>query len=435
MDRKRISGPPGSDHGGGHRKAKAPPGLHVIERDGHFHLHGTFRAGGGSRRVRQSLGLAASRENREAAEALRRQVERDLSDELIHGKVSVAAVAFVIAADEYLNSEPDSPAAPAKAPKPRTREAIKRLVVSLGRRTLKDITPAEWEHAIARLLPGRAAATRIRFITSLTPFFKHCIARRYLTAVPEIEKPAAPPRDHHRVRRRVVDLTPELLTFAFGHAPIHLRAQLYTAWCTGARLSSILFGCRLCDLILAPGREQLTFVHTKTGHAVTAALHPVAAAVLRDYLEWRGQLHKREEPLFLSDRRKPYSRTAFENGSSAANKTAFRAMRWKAAKGLRRRAAEARVAGQHDEASELWSQAALLRQVTMHWLRHWFATNALASGMDPRSVMQQGGWRTLGTVVGYAHTVPEAQRRGVLGLPMGAVDTPKTRAVIATKNI
>ena len=68
--------------------------------------------------------------------------------------------------------------------------------------------------------------------------------------------------------------------------------------CTGARVSSVLFAARVCDLILAEGREQITFPATKNGEDVTAVLDATAVRILKDYLKWRGGLHDREAPLF-----------------------------------------------------------------------------------------------------------------------------------------
>jgi hypothetical protein len=78
-----------------------------------------------------------------------------------------------------------------------------------------------------------------------------------------------------------------------------LQAQLAIEWSTGARVFSGLYGVRLCDVILAKGREQIIFRPTKNGQDVAAVLDPTAVAVLKD-LKWRGRLHERETPLFLT---------------------------------------------------------------------------------------------------------------------------------------
>jgi hypothetical protein len=169
------------------------------------------------------------------------------------------------------------------------------------------------------------------------------------------------------------------------------RPKAGAEWTTGARLSSVLFGCRLCDLVLTANRCQITFRATKNGDDVTATLHPAAVAVRKEYLSWRGILERREDPLFLTDRRQPYSRKGRERGWSGGNKTAFRRARRRAVFDLIRLAVQARRAGDAARAGQLKADAKLLHQVTQHWLRHWFATHAMAAAMPLRLIMEQAG--------------------------------------------
>src|SRR5262249_42300309 len=139
------------------------------------------------------------------------------------------------------------------------------------------------------------------------------------------------------------DLRPELIRLLFDSAHITIRAQLAVEWATGARVSSVLYGVRLCDLILAEGREQIVFRGTKNGEDVAAALNPTAAGILRDYLKGRGRLPEREAPLFPTHRRKPYT----DNGRAAGgqNKGGFAGARRRAQTALlaRARAEERRL--------------------------------------------------------------------------------------------
>jgi len=94
-------------------------------------------------------------------------------------------------------------------------------------------------------------------------------------------------------------------------------------------------------------------------------------------------------------------------------------MRARAVKAKRREAARLRLAGDRAGARMLWAEAALLAQVTPHWLRHWFATHALASGMSLEAIAAQGGWRDYRSIQAYAHDVPEVRRRAIDNLPIG----------------
>jgi len=72
----------------GKREAKRVGGLAIIERDGHWHVVGTLRIKGRSIRVRTSTGLSAKGENKEAAQELRRQKEREIRDQVLWGRPS-----------------------------------------------------------------------------------------------------------------------------------------------------------------------------------------------------------------------------------------------------------------------------------------------------------------------------------------------------------
>jgi hypothetical protein len=58
------------------------------------------------------------------------------------------------------------------------------------------------------------------------------------------------------------------------YSQLEIVPQIVVEWSTGHRVSSILMECRLCDVILAAGREQITFLDTKNGEPWTATLHP-----------------------------------------------------------------------------------------------------------------------------------------------------------------
>jgi hypothetical protein len=57
-----------------------------------------------------------------------------------------------------------------------------------------------------------------------------------------------------------------------------------------------------------------------------------AVTSAKDYLKWRGALHEREAPLFLTHRRKPYVDNGREGGGQ--NKTGFNAAKRRAQKAI-----------------------------------------------------------------------------------------------------
>lgn len=397
------------------RKGRKPAGLQVINRGGFWHIHGRVRIGGRSIRVRKATGLPARPELWEDADAIRVEVEREIRNDVIHGVKPSIPVA--VAADRYL-SRPRERALGAT-----TQTTIREVGLRFKLRLLRDIEPHEWNDWVAIRHATNAPATRERYINDLLAFLSWASKRpnEWLptTRLPVFERDKAARNPNRRARRRVTELTPDLVALMIENAAPHYAPQLATMWSTGARVSSILYGTRLCDLILAPGREQITFHDTKNGEAVVAALHPFAAEKLAQYLEWRGNLHRREDPLFLTHRRQPYK----DNGRAwgGQNKTAFNAMKRRTAGAIRRAgAAEAKrlwrageKKGARDVAAEVRETATLVGRVTQHWFRHLLATKMLQLG-DMRSTMAQGGWLDPRSVMGYAHDVPE-HRRGIVG--------------------
>lgn len=395
---------------------KAAPGLKVVERDGHWHIQGTCRVGGKSVRVRRSTELKATKELLEEAEFLRLKIEQEVRDEVIHGVKPTQPLA--IAARDYLN-------------RPRERHlsasdinAIKHVVREFGTRMLREIAEEEWDAFVRRRMEGRKSSTRERYINTILAFLNWCAKRprQWLDELPQFDRDRKARNPNTRARRRVSDVGPDLVLFMLAHAAPHLKAQMAVEWSTGARVSSILHGCRLCDVILAEGREQITFHNTKNGQPVTASLHPFAARAIADYLEVRGNLHDREGPLFLTDEGKPYS-----PGRGPQNKTAFNGMKRRAAQALRdagaEQARELRREGLVAEAravvAEVREQAFLLSQVTQHWFRHMLADTLLKNGADIRTVMEQGGWLDPKSVMGYTRDVADHRRRMVNNLPLG----------------
>ncbi|MDQ2080517.1 tyrosine-type recombinase/integrase [Xanthobacteraceae bacterium Astr-EGSB] len=303
---------------------------------------------------------------------------------------------------------------------------MREIVARFGPRRLNEIDATEWRQWIdgqdgdGGRMAGNKAETRERFLSGVFGFL--AFAKRFhgLDTLPTFERNKAARNPNRRARRRIEDLRPDLIRTLFDCAHISLRAQLAVEWSTGARVSSILYGARVCDLILARGREQIIFRGTKNGLDVTAALNPTAAAILRDYVKWRGKLHEREAPLFLTFRRKPYA----DNGKSAGgqNKTAFAAAKRRARKAIVAAAIEEarrlRAAGRRKAAEALLDQAKsdadLIGRVTQHWFRHLLATRLMRA--DPRAAMEQGGWLDIRSVIGYSADMPEHRRRLVADL-------------------
>ena len=400
-------------------KHKRPPGLAVIERDGFWHIVGTVVAKGRKRRVRTSSRLEATPELWEAADAERLEIEQqiraELRDEIRPGPhISVAA-------ELYLSQKRSRPLGATAI------GYVKRAVRAFGLKRVGDVPEYDWSAWVDKECANVTSQSRERLLNAVMAFLNWCAKKPRRWGTPptlDRDKEARNPR--RRARRPVAELTIELIEHLFSHAAPHLAAQLWVEWSTGARKSSILHGCRLCDAILATGREQITFHATKNNETVTAHLHPRAAEAVRIYLKTRGRLHDREGPLFLTHRHEPYSSTYGQN------RTAFAGMKRRARRSLRIGAmAEVRRLarlGQHEASTavldKLRADHRLLGRVTQHWFRHMLATKLRG---DVRAAMDQGGWIDERSVMGYTIDVPEHRRRLINELDAHPAATPLTR--------
>ncbi|NBN78714.1 tyrosine-type recombinase/integrase [Microvirga tunisiensis] len=389
------------------RTGRRARGLHPVERDGHWHCVGTLRARGRSIRVRRSLGIPAGARSEDLAWDAVREIEAEILAE-ISGEGGPGAY-VAVAAQDYLSQKRT------RALGKTTVDVIQEIAGLFGLRRLNDIAPDEWKRHVETRQKDNSPATRERYLNALLAFLSFCRTHHRLKTLPTFQRDKIARNPLRRTRRRIRELRPDLIARLLMSAHITIRAQLAVEWSAGARVSSVLHGCRVCDLILAEGREQLTFHDTKNGTSVDAVLHPTAAAILRDYVAWRGKLHEREAPLFLTYKRLPYADT--EGAWGGQNKTGFNA--------AKRRAAASVLADAEREASRITdpaaraeilaqaeADAALLRSVTQHWFRHMLASRMVREG-DLRTAMEQGGWLDPRSIMGYTHDAPEHRRRAV----------------------
>lgn len=408
MDRGDLPGARRGDRKG-KRAGRRARGIALLERNGYWHAHGTLRTGGRSVRVRKSLGLAvASVSQADAEHELELYVE-DLKARA-SGKIG-RGDPVAVAAEAYL-------ALPRARPLGAyTVRIVKEIVARFGPRRLNEISAREWilwldggPGSVGRMA-GRSAATRERHLNTILALLKFAQKKHGLAELPSIPRDRKARNPNRRKRRDVAELRPELVRILFEAAHISIRAQLATMRCTGARVSSVLYGVRICDLVLAGSRSRIIFRGTKSGEDVAAALDQTAVGILEQYLAWRGRLHDRQAPLFLTHRRKPYADNGRDGGGQ--NKTGFNAAKRRAIARVTAEASSAaralRRAGDREAARELLAgarnDAELLARVTQHWFRHRLAT--LLVRQDPRGAMEQGGWLDPRSLMAYAHDVPE----------------------------
>jgi hypothetical protein len=402
--------PSGSRKGSGARKraGRRARGLEVKDRDDVWHVSGTLRVQGNSVRLRKSLGLSATAENYDAAWDEARRIEKDLRAEAAGETPRGDPV--VITADAYLALPRERPLGAT------TIRIIREIIIKFGARRLNDIPDEDWKTWVDARQIGNSADTRERFLNCVIAFQSFAVKHHKLKSVTTFNRDKKARNPRRRKRRRIGDLRPDLIWRLLGAAHVSLRAQLAAEWSTGARVSSILFGARICDVNLGVGREAITFRSTKNGQDVTAALHPTAADILRDYAKWRGNLRDREAHFFLTYRKRPYRDNGRDGGGQ--NKTGFNAAKRRARRDLLADAFAAarafRKAGDRggalDRLLTAKDDARLLRRLTQHWFRHLLATRMRG---DLRAGMEQGGWLDERSIMGYIHDVPAARRAAV----------------------
>lgn len=385
--------------------------MKVFQRGRHFHVRGTVRKGNRSKRVRQALGVLATRENKPVAEAAARRIEADIAAELGGGK----RLSFATNAAGYLTRSPNNPVGPTDA------RIIKELTGQFGMRNFWDIPPAEFVNFVDARQRGNTAATRERYISSACAFLNVVIAGGQYPALPKFIRDQRARNPSTRKKRPVQQFRQDLIEDIIDAAHPTIAVQLCVEWVAGSRVSSILQGCALGDLDLAPARMALTFRDTKNGEDVPVALPEALRSRIEAYLAWRTRQVRAgkvgpgsDQPLFLTHKGVAYKPNGGRWGTQ--NKTGFNGAKRRAiamvATRYDTRIAAMEVAGDLAEVDRLRrfraDDIALLGRITQHWLRHLFAT--AVGRQDPMAAKRQGGWRDMRSMSGYLIEDAEYQR-------------------------
>jgi hypothetical protein len=384
-------------------------GLRISVRGSTFHAVGTLRVGKRSRRVRETLGVAAAKENKSEAERQAREILRRVRAEL-GGGVARRAVATLVADRFKAHVGPSD------------KRILEDFTVRFTTRILWDIPPEEIIQFVEDRHRDNRAETRERYISGLCAFLNLQIPKGQYPKLPEFKRDQAARNPTKRAKRAVRQFRVQLLEDIIHAAHITLGTQLHVEYVCGARVSSLLQGCSLGDLDIVT--LTLTFRDTKNGDDVPCALPSSIRPALEAYLEWR-QLQVRRgrigpgssEPLFLHYKGLPYKPNGGAWGTQ--NKTAFNNAKRRAIATVTRRYDEAiiamRAVNDQREVERLMrlkaDDIALLGRITQHWLRHKFATEA--GRKDLRVAMAQGGWRDPRSIHGYLIADAEFQRATV----------------------
>lgn len=382
-------------------------GLRIYARGNTFHIGGTLRVGTRSREVRKSLGVAATKANRDEAEReaqkLIAKVRAELGGGVMHKSVSTLV-------DERLVENTGN----------YNRATLKEFVARFTTRILFDIPPEEIIAYVDERQRNNKAETRERHISIVCAFLNRQVKAGQYPKLPAFRRDSKARNATTRAHRNVQQFRPALVNDLIAAADIAIQIQLRVEFVCGARLSSILKGATLESLDMQ--RMEITFWKTKNGANVTSALPETIRPAMERYLAWR-QEHVRagrigpgsDQALFLTPRGLPYSK---EWGS---NKTGFNAAKRRALVAVAARydrAIEAMTeAGDHGGVDRLLRAKAddlqLLAKITQHWFRHKLATDLSKSRSGFKGAKNQGGWRDTRSVIGYLIEDTELQRQSV----------------------
>lgn len=388
MGRARLPGPK-SRH---HRR-----GLRITPHaNGYLYLSGTVKVRGQSVRVRRSTGLHRDDPGADdRAEEIRRQLEAEIQDQVIHG--IRPSVPFARAAADYVLSA---------RPGQTDLDNLEELIAEFGEVPLTLVERDRIEAFYARRFPSAAPATLRRHMASLRAVLGHAVKMRAIPAVPHWSRPKL---RAHKGRHMDKVFAPGEAELLIACAAPHAAPILAVEYVTGARTGSVVYLPKTC-FVLVPGRGRVHFPETKNGHAYSRPLADYAVEILLAWLAGRRDPHPQ---MFLTPKSGPYARRPGRGGQIDA---AFKAARGRCVAELVRLG--------------LSDRARVVALATPHWFRHNLANRLRRElGWDAKLIAEAGMWESRRTVEDfYLGDETEHVEAGLRSLPFGekpAADRPE----------
>jgi len=384
-----------------------------------YYLRGTVRAGKKSRSVYETTGVGAGEPGATTrAEEIRLRREGEIYNELLYGAAAVKT--FIEAAADYADVRNRRRIAgnPALAGQPdKEIEYVIKWVNFLRARRVADIPLNEFVESSKRHLAayfdemhiakGNSLSTMQREATVFCTIMNHAVAQRWIS---EYERPNLPEYD---ITEQPVNkwLYAEEIALLIRKAPKHLKLFVAGVFATGIRGGELLFVPRRlpnyqrpdgAGISMEPGHEHIFLGFSKSKRPIFRTIPDWYAEMIQESLEKRVDSH---DALFLADDGKPYKRPKKQTGFVV--KTAWKAMRERAAIVIERLASQKAHQGDAAAALRLRSRAAIIRTVTPHWGRHNAASHLTMRGFSDRHVQKAGGWLSPRMLKRYQHLSPE----------------------------
>jgi integrase len=248
------------------------------------------------------------------------------------------------------------------------RYTAARLEAVLGEKLLEEITTADVERELDRLLEGRTGATRNRYRDLCSGMFKRALRLGLV--------PTNPVKGIPKIRetgQRLAFLSPAEEQAVRDALPERLRPAFTVAVHTGLRFSEqASLRWRDVDVL----SNTITVELSKNGRPRRVPMNATVRTALVDLASRRIRPNDPDEQLFPLS----YRQTAILFTQAVER-----------ARGV------LRDGGQDPNR---------LEGVSWHTLRHTFASRLTMAGVDLRTVAELGGWRTLAMVQRYAHLSP-----------------------------
>jgi integrase len=246
--------------------------------------------------------------------------------------------------------------------KPRTakdyRDIVARLTAVFGGRRLSQIDELSIERHKRDRVAAEAPVGVNRQLAVLKSLFNRCREdlRIYDGPTPRIKLLKEPGG-----RLRFLDDDEQAALLAA--APESLRTILLVGLHTGLRIKFEALLLQVTDVDLVRGLVTVPAAYAKNGRSRTVPLNSVVRAALARAIE-----HRPSGYVFVRKNGQPYR--SIRKGFGLA------------------------------------CEAAGLRDLSPHVLRHTFASRLAMAGVDPRTIQELGGWRSLAMVQRYTHLSP-----------------------------
>ena len=245
-------------------------------------------------------------------------------------------------------------------------QSLKKLALSFRMKQLSEISPFAIEQHKARRVQQEARVRVNRELAVLKCLFNRCRewgmveGQNPVTSVKLLKEP--------KTKTRFLEPDEESRLVRAASSPLAEMIVLCTN--TGLRMQSEAYSLRWDHIDLKRGLLTVAGAYAKSSELRTVPLNDAATAAL------------------VTLRERHTGELVFTQGAGEG----YKSMR-EAFNGARKRAG--------------------LLDVTPHTLRHTFASRLAMAGVDPKTMMEIGGWRSLGMVQRYSHLSPQHKAEAV----------------------